>query len=69
MPEPTTSDAAIRHMSLDMSELLSSMPDGTTLAYTHIAAKVVSAGEQQNKTPLFVSGVIHTGSTQYILTL
>jgi hypothetical protein len=47
-------EAANRRMSVDMSGPLSSVPAGAT------QAEAVTAGEQPNKTPIFVTGVTDT---------
>jgi hypothetical protein len=61
-PEPAaSSDADFRHMSLgDVSGPLSGTPAGTTPDTPMETTTVVPAGERQNKTPVYVSGVTDT---------
>jgi hypothetical protein len=43
----------------DVSGLLCGMPDGTTSS-AHVFTKVAPAAERQNKTPIYVTGVVDT---------
>jgi hypothetical protein len=56
-----SSEVDTRHMSLkDMSRLLCGMPVGTTISAQVATSSAATAGEWQNKTPIYISGVTDT---------